>query len=58
MEERMRKCVANFKGGFLNIPADRMEREDSIIFVYKDGNLVAMFDIGMLDSIWLSEVKD
>lgn len=54
----MKKCVANFKGGFLNIPADRMEREDSLIFVYKDGNLVAMFDIGMLDSIWLSEVKE
>lgn len=53
----MKKCVANVKGGFVNIPADRLEREDSIIFVYNGEELVAMFDIGGLDNIWISEVK-
>ena len=54
----MKKCVANVKGGFVNIPADRLEREDSIIFVYNGEELVAMFDIGGLDNIWISEVRD
>lgn len=54
----MKRCVANFKNGFLNVPADRLEREDAIIFVYNGEKLVAMFDIGMLDSIWITEVKD
>lgn len=54
----MKKCVANFKNGFLNVPADRLEREDAIIFVYNGEKLVAMFDIGILLSIWLSEVKE
>lgn len=54
----MKKCVATFKNGFLNVPADRLEREDAIIFVYNGEKLVAMFDIGMLDSIWITEVKN
>lgn len=53
----MKRCVANFKDGFLNVPADRLEREDAIIFVYNADKLVAMFGIGMLDSIWITEGK-
>ena len=55
----MKKCVANFhSASYVNIPADRLEREDSVIFVYNGDKLVAMFDIGVLLSIWISEVKD
>lgn len=54
----MKKCVANFKNGFVNIKADRLVREDAVIFVYDGINLVGMFDIGVLLSIWLSEVKE
>lgn len=54
----MKRCIANFKGGYINLPADRMEREESLIFVYNGTELVAMLDIGILDSIWISEVRD
>lgn len=54
----MKRCIANFKGGYINLPADHMEREESIIFVFNGSELVAMLDIGILDSIWISEVKD
>lgn len=53
----MNRCVAKLKDQFQIIPADRLEREDSIIFVYNGKDLVAMFDIGVLESIWLSEQK-
>lgn len=53
----MTRCVAKFKDGYQNIPADRLEREDAIIFAYNGDRLVAMFDIGCLESIWLSEAK-
>lgn len=54
----MKKCVANFKNGFVNIKADRLVREDAVIFAYDGDKLVGMFDIGILLSIWLSEVKE
>lgn len=54
----MKRCIANFKGGYINLPADSLEREESLIFVYNGTELVAMLDIGILDSIWISEVKD
>ena len=54
----MKRCIANFKGGYINLPADRMEREESIIFVYNGSELVAVLDIGILDSIWISESKE
>lgn len=54
----MKRCIANFKGCYINLQADRLEREESLIFVYNGTELVAMLDIGILDSIWISEVKD
>lgn len=54
----MKKCVANFQNGYTNIKADRLEREDGVIFVFDGDKLVGMFDIGILLSIWLSEVKE
>lgn len=54
----MKRCIANFKGGYINLPADHMEREESLIFVYNGTELVAMLDIGILDSIWISESKE
>lgn len=54
----MKRCIANFKGGYINLPADRLEREESLIFVYNGDQLIAMVDIGMLDSIWISESKE
>lgn len=54
----MKKLVANFKNAFVNIPADRLEREDAVIFAYNGDQLVGMFDIGVLLSIWISEAKE
>ena len=54
----MKKCVANLQNGYSCITADRLVREDSIIFVYNGNDLVAMFDIGELRYIYVSEVKD
>lgn len=39
------------------IPANRLEREDSMMFAYLDGKCVGMFDLGCFDALYLSEGK-
>lgn len=54
----MKRCVVNLRCGFVNIPADRMEREEDVIFVYNGDELMGMFSLGSLDHIYLSEKND
>lgn len=37
------------------IPADRLEREESVMFAYRNDKCIGMFDLGGLDMIYLSE---
>lgn len=55
----MKRCVVRFnKGEFCNIEATMLCREDSVVFVYNGTELVAMFDLGYIDAIWMNEKGD
>ena len=41
--------------GFVNIPVDRIEPHDPFVCAYRDGQLVAMFDVGSIMTLYLSE---
>lgn len=40
---------------FVNISADRINREDEFVYAYNGGSLVGMFDVGVVAAIYLSE---
>lgn len=50
----MKRCVVKFKGDYCNIEADRIEREDAIVFAYNGSNLVGIFDLGFVDAIYMT----
>ena len=54
----MKRCVVETRSGFVNIQADRLEREQDVVFVFNGDELMGMFSLGSLDHIYLSETKD
>ena len=44
--------------GFVNISANRIEKDDSFVYAYRDDQLVGIFDIGTVMTLYLSEKKD
>lgn len=44
--------------GFVNIPADRITKDDTFVYAFKDDQLVGMFDIGTVMTMYLSEKKE
>lgn len=46
----------NNSESFVNIPADRIERNEEFVCAYRGQALVGMFDIGVISAIYLSEV--
>lgn len=45
----MRKFIAQLNGGdYVNIPADEMKLQDGEITVYRNGELVAYLDTGVV----------
>ena len=55
--ERLKLIVYfNNSDAFVNIPADRIERNEEFVCAYKGQSLVGMFDIGVISAIYLSEV--
>ena len=46
----------NNSDAFVNIPADRIERNEEFVCAYKEQSLVGMFDVGVISAIYLSEV--
>lgn len=48
------RAVVKFGSDYVNIKADHLIREDSVIFVYSEDRLVGMFDIGAISAIYLS----
>lgn len=43
---------------FVNISADRIEKDESFVYAFKDDQLVGIFDIGTIMTCYLSEKKD
>lgn len=54
----MKRCVVDMRDGFVNIPADRLEREEDVIFVFNGESLMGMFSLGSLEHIYISEVRE
>lgn len=46
----------NNSDAFVNIPADRIERNEEWVCAYRGQALVGMFDVGVVSAIYLSEV--
>lgn len=44
--------------GFVNINADKIEKDDSFVYAYRGDQLVGMFDIGTVMTCYLSEKKE
>ncbi len=54
----MKRCIVEKDKGYVNIPADRLEREDDVVFVYDGDKLTGMFSLGSITCIYLSEKGD
>lgn len=54
----MKKCVVKFKNGYICINADRLEREEGLIFAFDGEKLVGVFDLGFIDTVHLCEQKE
>ena len=52
------KLIVYFCGNYdfyVNIPADRIVREEEFVLAYNGDNLVGIFEIGVIAAIYLSE---
>lgn len=56
----MTRCIAETSTGYVNIPADRLERDRDagMIYVYSEDNLTGAFDVSALVKIYLSDKKE
>ena len=68
------RLVVKFRDGYTNIVADRLEREDDVVYAYRmvdvpvsdSGNcfliqdkvLAGVFDLGSIEYMYLSEKKE
>ena len=50
----MKVVVKYSKTEYVNIPADRMEEKDGMVFVYCGEKLKGVFDLSSIDMIYLS----
>lgn len=48
------KVIVLYEKGFINIPANRIEERDGIVFAYKDTDFVGAFDLGTVNIVYLS----
>ena len=56
---KKKRLIVKFNGSdFVNIKCDTILQDDSFLYGYVDGDLVAVFMIGCFDCAYLSEVKD
>jgi len=55
----MTRAVIKFTdGGFTNIPATEIRREEATIFVYDGAEMKGFFDLGYLRAAYLSETRE
>lgn len=53
----MRAIVKFIDGGYVNIPADKIDKNEEWITVLNDKNIVGLFDEGMVKCAYLSDKK-
>ena len=55
----MKRCNIVLNGcSYINVPADRMEKEEDMLYVYDGANLVAVVDTSVVLSAHISEKGD
>lgn len=50
-----KRIVVQGKDWHCNLAVTDVKREDGLVFAYKDGEFVGMWDLGSVDCIWVSE---
>jgi hypothetical protein len=50
----MKRLIVRWGDQFANIPAERIEEREGIIFAYDDKGLIGAFCLGIVDIIYLS----
>lgn len=52
----MGRLIASLNSGqlFVNIPGDRMENSEGIIYAFSGANLIGAFDMGFVDCIYIT----
>ena len=53
----MRAIVKFIDGGYVNIPADKIDQKEEWITVLNGKNIVGLFDEGMVRCVYLSDKK-
>ncbi len=49
------KLVVKAPEWYCNLPVTEIKREEDLIFAYRDGQLIGVFDIGAVAALWVSE---
>lgn len=59
MQRKMMKLIVYVHGidSFVNIFADRIEKDDVFLYAYSGDKLVGLFDVGTIMTAYLSEKK-
>ena len=50
----MKRCIVKLRDGHVNIPADAMREENGMVYVTRNGELIGVFDLGVVETIYLS----
>ena len=53
----MRAIIKFIDGGFVNVPADKIDKKEEWITVRNGKNLVGLFDEGIVNCVYLSDKK-
>lgn len=53
----VKRIIVKGKDWHCNIPVTNVIRDENIVFAYYNGEFVGMFDLGVVDCIWVSEDK-
>ena len=51
----MKRLIVKQGDWYANIPVDKIERDDNLIFAYKDKAFCGMFDLGSVDMLYTTE---
>ena len=54
----MKRLVVKAKDWYTNIGVTKVEKVGCVIFAYRDGEFVAMIDLGSVDVVYVSEERE
>lgn len=42
---------------YVNLPVTKIEKTENVVFAYRDGEFIGMFDLGALEILYVSDYK-